>query len=157
MEPVFERLQSQHVVLNVPGDGFKSCLESFLGTLESRKVLTQAQRKALATELLSREAMGGTGIGRGVVLPHAYLKQMPEPLLLFARLHHSVPHTSPDALPVDLVFLMTGPLDSQSHHLSSLARLVRLLHDNQLLEDLRHADSDSAVMEALHAVERRHV
>ena len=156
MEPVFEHMQTKHVVLNVEGNSYNACLGAFLGALEARGVLNREQRAGLESALLSRETMGGTGIGRGVALPHAYVAQMPEPLLLFARLSHPAQHATPDNTPVDLVFLLTGPPAAERHHLVTLARLVRLLHDGQLLDELRQSKSDAAAMAALHAVERRH-
>jgi len=156
MESLFERLQARHVVLNVEGSSYNACLRGFLNELEARGVLNEAQHKALQAALQSREAMGGTGIGRGVVLPHAYVEELHEPLLLFGRLRHPAQHAAPDNAPVDLVFLLCGPLAAERTHLTTLARLVRLLHDGQLLDELRQAPSDSAAMAALHAVEQRH-
>jgi mannitol/fructose-specific phosphotransferase system IIA component (Ntr-type) len=77
-------------------------------------------------------------------------------LCLFARLARGVAHGTPDGVPVDLVFLLAGPLRAQRHHLPLLAHIVRLLHGPHLLERLRGADSPEAVLEAWREAERLH-
>ena len=81
---------------------------------------------------------------------------VPRELLLVARLGREIPFDAIDGKPVDLVFLLTGPESAQGRHLTVLARLVHLLHDRQLLSDLRQAQDDDSVRRAFRAVENRH-
>ena len=121
-----------------------------------RNLLSGELGRKLDQALISREKLEVTSIGRGVVIPHAYLKGFPGELVCFARLKEAIEHNAPDGQPIDLVFMMTGPEEAQKQHLQTLARIVRLIHDPKLLSDLRKAASAEEVLEAIKEVERRH-
>ncbi|MDH5752063.1 MAG: PTS sugar transporter subunit IIA [Deltaproteobacteria bacterium] len=157
MDQLSSLFDPDQAALGISGGSYVDCLGAFLTTLVSRGVLTGEQRQSLEGALMNRESLGGTGLGRGVAVPHAYLDALPRTMLLVARLERPVQHPSPDGIPVDLLFILCGPTSAQGLHLVTLARLVRLLHDTQLLEHLRQAASPEDLFSALEEVELRRV
>ena len=56
--------------------------------------------------LLEREALGSTGLGSGVAVPHARIKDLDRVCAVFVRLETPVAYESLDDRPVDLLFAL---------------------------------------------------
>ena len=95
--------------------------------------------------LLAREAVGSTGTGSGVALPHGRLKGLERMRGLFVRLDTPIEFDSIDGQPVDLIFALLAPPEAGTEHLLALARVARLLRRADLREHLRHAHTADAV------------
>ncbi len=95
--------------------------------------------------LLAREAVGSTGVGAGVAVPHARLKALDRMRGVFLRLEAPVDFDAVDDQPVDLIFALLAPEAAGSEHLQALARVARLLRRADLREQLRQAHSADAV------------
>lgn len=144
------------VALDVDATDSASCLRALSEQVAAQGPLDAETTRRLKDALLRREQLGSTGLGGGLAVPHAYVPGIPREFLLVARLQHEIPFDAIDGKPVDLVFLLTGPESAQGRHLTVLARLVRLLHDQKLLSELREAPGDDSVRRAFRAVENRH-
>jgi mannitol/fructose-specific phosphotransferase system IIA component (Ntr-type) len=90
--------------------------------------------------LLDREALGSTGIGKGVALPHARSLAVASAHLVLARSVRGVEWNAPDGEPARLIFLLLAP-DTPPWHkryldlLAGLAGVLRLARNrNKLLE-----------------------
>ena len=59
--------------------------------------------------LIAREALGPTGVGHGVALPHARLDGVEEVTGLFVLLEKPVDFGSVDRQPVDIAFALFAP------------------------------------------------
>jgi PTS system nitrogen regulatory IIA component len=98
--------------------------------------------------LLERERLGGTGMGRGVAVPHARIPDLEAIRGVFMRLERPVDFDAPDEQPVDVVFALLAPEDAGADHLRALARVSRVLRDNGVVAKLRSC----ADAQALYAV-----
>jgi len=90
--------------------------------------------------LVERERLGTTGIGMGVALPHTRLAKLKKIFCGFAT-SEPIDFDSVDNKPVDLVFILLVPEEAGADHLKALARLSRLLRNEQTVEALRKAES----------------
>jgi PTS system nitrogen regulatory IIA component len=95
--------------------------------------------------LMEREALGATGVGHGVAIPHARVKGLSRMKGVFARLSPPVDFGSIDDEPVDLVFALLSPVASGSEHLRALARIARALRSAELRGQLRQARGGDAI------------
>ena len=73
---------------------------------------------ALAAALATREALGSTGFGHGVAVPHARLPGLTRPFCAVGVLDKPVAYDAVDGQPVDLVFLLLSPDGASSTHLA---------------------------------------
>jgi nitrogen PTS system EIIA component len=96
----------------------------------------------LASALLKREALGSTGTGNGVAIPHARLPNIKRPFGFFVRLDKAIDFDAIDGRPVDLVFAMLLPDLTNGEHLNALACVARKLRETKTLARLRSAESD---------------
>ena len=99
--------------------------------------------------LLTRERLGGTGVGHGVAIPHGRLKSSDHTLGAFVRLKHGVDFDSADQKPVDLIFALLVPAESTDEHLQILAKLAALFSDEGFREKVRNAKSQQEVYQLL--------
>ncbi|QIQ87469.1 PTS sugar transporter subunit IIA [Erythrobacter sp.] len=98
--------------------------------------------------LETREALGSTGFGRGMAIPHCRDSGVRKPTLAVLKLDQPVDFAAADAQPVSLVFGLVSPENAGATHLHALAAISRLMRDEAKLQAL--ADAPDA--EALYAV-----
>lgn len=103
----------------------------------------------ISQRVAEREALGSTGFGGGIAIPHGRIEGLDHVKGVFARLAEPVDFKAVDALPVDLVFMLVSPLDAGAEHLKALARVSRLLRDRTFAEKLRGAGSRDALFALL--------
>ena len=89
--------------------------------------------------LQEREALGSTGFGRGVAIPHARIEGLRRPVAALLKLSDPVDFAAAEGLPVDLVFGLVSPENSGVGHLHALAAISRLVRDERIHEALNEA------------------
>ncbi|MCB1621749.1 MAG: PTS sugar transporter subunit IIA [Thiothrix sp.] len=95
--------------------------------------------------LEAREALGTTGIGGGVAIPHATLDGLDAPFLMPVILRKPVEMDAVDEAPVDLVFLSLFPTGDQISPLKLMSAITRRLNEEGVAETLRKAkDAETA-------------
>lgn len=105
---------------------------------------------AICEGLELREALGSTGFGRGVAIPHCRSLDVKRPTVVLLSLEHTVDFAAPDAVPVSLVFGLVSPENAGATHLHALAAISRLTRDEavmQLLHDAPNSEALYAVLE----------
>lgn len=108
--------------------------------------LTGEDESHILNTLLERERLGTTGIGRGIAIPHAKLETLDDIVGVFARLEEPVDFDSIDDEPVDLIFLLLAPEESAGEHLKILARVSRMLRNENFCENLRSSNGVDAII-----------
>jgi PTS system nitrogen regulatory IIA component len=100
---------------------------------------------AVFDALLQREAIGSTGVGHGVAIPHALIPGIDRIRGVFVRLTPAIDYAAVDDEPVDLVFALLAPPSDAAAHLRSLARTARALRSADLRRQLRLAHGADAL------------
>ncbi len=112
-------------------------------------------REELLENLEAREALGSTGFGRGVAIPHCRSKNVRRPSLALIRLDQPLEFAAADAQPVTLVCGLVSPENAGATHLHALAAISRLTRDEAKLQMLADAPDAEAVYALLtHQFER---
>ncbi|MEI4261706.1 PTS sugar transporter subunit IIA [Roseovarius sp. D0-M9] len=104
-----------------------------------------ADAHAAVEALLEREALGPTGVGNGVALPHARLDDIDRVVGALVLLEKPINFAAVDRQPVDIAFALFAPKDAGVEHLKALALISRTLRDAQLCSKLR-ANPDPATL-----------
>jgi len=99
---------------------------------------TGLDHRALFHTLLDREAIGSSGLGLGVAMPHARFGDLHIPLAIFARLGRPIEFHALDGRPVDLIFLLLGPEPATAIYLKLLLSASRALRDPDVRQRLRN-------------------
>jgi PTS system nitrogen regulatory IIA component len=93
-------------------------------------------REAVLEGLEQREALGSTGFGKGVAIPHCRSNEVRRPTLAVMKLETPCNFAAADAAPVTLVFGLVSPEQAGATHLHALAAISRLLRDEAKLQNL---------------------
>jgi nitrogen PTS system EIIA component len=120
-----------------------------LAALASRFAKVYAlDRDAVLEGLEEREALGSTGFGRGVALPHARIESLARPVAALLKLGRPVDFGAADRMPVDLVIGLLSPVNAGATHLHALAALSRLVRD----DDIHRRMAEATDTETLYAL-----
>lgn len=109
----------------------------------------ELNRNEVIAVLKERERLGSTGIGEGVAIPHGKLKDIDQLILSFGRSKAGVDFDSMDGKPAHLFFLLLAPEDSISIHLKTLARISKLLKDQNVREQLLMAGNAEEIYQII--------
>ncbi|MDR3475743.1 MAG: PTS sugar transporter subunit IIA [Devosia sp.] len=137
MSPATEDILSAgDVIPDLSAGDKQGVLEELCGRAAARLGLDGAE---LTAEILGREALGSTGLGKGIAIPHARLAQLKRPFAMLARLRRSVEFDAIDARPVDIVVLLLMPAGDSAGQIGLLAGIARRLRDEAVLSQMREA------------------
>ena len=121
-------------------------------TLSERAAISTGLDAATIYEALAaREALGSTGLGNGLAIPHGKLAGLKGVTALFVRLVEPMDFESIDDEKVDLVMTLLAPAGAGADHLKALARVARLLRTEALVRNLRSTTEPPRLYEMLTA------
>lgn len=134
-------LREENVVLDLDAAN-QPALFRRLGLLASQRYGLDAE--AVTAGLTAREALGSTGLGQGVAVPHGRISSVPRELAIYIRPIVPVPFDAPDGRPVsDLICLLLPDWDNNAH-LHLLASVAQYFCDQRfrlLLRNCKEARS----------------
>ena len=107
--------------------------------------------------LLAREALGSTGIGQGVGIPHGKCNVVRQLVGAFGISRRGVNFDSLDGEPAQIFFLLLAPEDSAGPHLKALARISRLLKDRFFRESLKEAKDEKQVIRIIQQEDQKNL
>ncbi|TBW41370.1 PTS sugar transporter subunit IIA [Siculibacillus lacustris] len=99
--------------------------------------------------LSDREALGSTGVGHGVAMPHAAIAGLAAPFALAARLAAPIDWQAIDDQPVDLVVVVLSPSEGPAGSPNPIAKFARRLRAPETRARLRAAPTAAAFHAAL--------
>ena len=109
------------------------------------EVFSELSQEKILAVLRDREALGSTGIGNGIAIPHGKMAELEEIIVLFARSRKGVEFAAVDGQPAHLFFLLLAPENSAGTHLKILAQISRMLKNREFCEKLLNASDADAL------------
>jgi len=103
----------------------------------------------LVRTLLERERLGSTGIGKGIAIPHGKVKGLNNLMIGFGLSKNGVSFESMDDKPAFIFFLIVTPEDSTGDHLRVLAKISKILRDNNIREQIKNASTSDEVLDII--------
>lgn len=101
--------------------------------------ISAEQMEDVVRQVMKREELGSTGIGRGVAVPHTKHSSVDELVGTVAVSKQGVNFQSLDGEKVYLLFLLISPLDRPGDHLRALENISRQLRDDSFCRFLKQA------------------
>ena len=108
-------------------------------------VVYDLDREHILQRIQEREALGSTGFGRGVAIPHARITDLHRPVAAFLRLDAPVDFDAADSAPVNFVFGLLSPETAGAAHLHALAAISRMMRDEPMHQELAQAPGAEAL------------
>jgi len=140
---ISEILKQDFIIADLSGNDKASVLLELTSFLESNGAIKN--RENLHSALIEREKLGSTGIGENVAIPHAKLEEIDQILTLFGRSTEGIEFDSLDKKPVHFVCLVIAPAYSTGHHLKALARIARLLKNQDLRNNILKSKDEKEI------------
>jgi len=102
-------------------------------------------RESVSLALARREQLGSTGLGQGVAIPHARVKNLDRILVAYLRPQSPIPFDAPDGEPVTHILVLLVPKEATDEHLLILAEATEMLANRRFRKHLRQCDDAAAV------------
>ena len=124
-------LQPERIVFDLPQTPYPEALRTILATA----IGDHGKIEAIVDVLVEGEEEFSTEVRSGVVVPHARVAGIDEPVLFLG--------TCPDGIvfpqardPANLIFVLLSPADRPQEHLRSLAEIARLVSREEYVQEL---------------------
>lgn len=105
-------------------------------------------RNAFYAAILDREKIVSTGIGLGVAIPHAKLKEYSDFFIAIGiQRTRGIEWNALDGGPVRLIFMIGGPEDRQTEYLKILSHLTLAIKNEERRKKLLKAKTPQEVIE----------
>jgi nitrogen PTS system EIIA component len=144
VSPLATLLRAGGIVYDIEATEKRGVLREFVARLP---LPPEQDRVTLLSVLEAREAMGSTGIGDGIAIPHVrnpIVMHIDHPFVTLGLLRHPIEFDAIDGRPVHALFMVVSP--TVPVHLRILAQLGFLLRDDVLRDLLRRrAPADEIV------------
>jgi nitrogen PTS system EIIA component len=111
-------------------------IRELVGALQAAGYFKPAEVDAVVGEVMRREGLGSTGIGRGVAIPHSRHPGLPRLIGTLGLAPAGIPFDSIDGQDVRLVFLLVSRPDQPGPHLHALETIVRVSESDEFLARL---------------------
>ncbi|MSR53451.1 MAG: PTS sugar transporter subunit IIA [Gemmataceae bacterium] len=114
----------------------EGAIRELVGTLQAAGFFRPTEVDAVVKEILRREGLGSTGIGRGVAIPHSRFEGLPQLIGTLGLSKTGIPFESIDGQDVRMVFLLVSKPDQPGPHLHALETIVRISEDDAFINQL---------------------
>jgi PTS system nitrogen regulatory IIA component len=140
---ILDVLHKDTILVNLKSYDKKGVLEELAAPVARA---TGLDPENLVNVLLEREQLGSTGIGGGIGIPHGKLKILNSLVLAFGLSRGGVDFESMDGRPTHIFFLLVTPENSTGVHLKLLARISRLLKNDNFKAKLLSVEDSEEVL-----------
>ena len=111
-------------------------------------------REQVLQAVLDREKIMSTGIGDGIAIPHGKSAAVTELVAAMGTQRRGVDFDALDGEPAFVFFLLVSPANVSGPHIKALARISRLLKNDEFKKKLIEADSAAEIIATIEAAER---
>lgn len=119
-------------------------LSNLIGRSESITDVTETHRA-----LNEREKLGSTGIGKGVAIPHAKTDSAERLTIAFGISRKGIDFESLDGEEVNIFFVFASPLKDSQIYLKVLARISRLIRNEEFRNRLLSVKTPEEIIECI--------
>src|SRR3989339_1240457 len=138
-------LQPSCVKVPLENDDKQAAIAELVDLLDSNGQIIN--RDTVLDAVLLREKTRSTGIGSGIAIPHGKCKATKELVMAVGIAKKPIDFDSVDGRPVNIIILLVSPADQTGPHIQALARISRLMLDEQFKKALENAGSAEDVYE----------
>lgn len=103
--------------------------------------------------LIEREKLGNTGIGKGVAIPHAKTDAADRLTIAFGISKDKIDFKSLDNESVNIFFVFASPMKDSQVYLKVLARISRLIREEEFRNELLACKTPAEVIECINKKE----
>ena len=151
---IMDFLSEKAATVNLKATNKEGIIKELIDLLiEAGEIEPKAKDKLVKT-ILAREALGSTGIGQGVAIPHGKCDCVSKLIAAFGISQKGIDYDSLEGEPAYIFFLLVAAADTAGPHLKALARISRLLKDKFFRDRLRQAGDEKMIIKIIKEEDR---
>jgi len=147
-------LSANSVIVDLKGETKEEIIEELVDALEVGEVITN--RDKVLQAVLEREKIMSTGIGDGIAIPHGKSDAVARLAAALGTQKRGVDFEALDGEPAYVFFLLVSPANVSGPHIKALARISRLLKNDDFKKKLIDAVSAEDIMAVIESEEQNH-
>lgn len=140
-------LQPACVKAPLAGSNKEEVITELVNLLDASGALVD--RNVVLEAVLAREQTRSTGIGSGIAIPHGKCSGVSELVMAIGIAPEPVDFDSIDGKGVSIIVLLASPMDRTGPHIQALARISRLMLDDEFKTKLENSTSSAEVYELI--------
>ncbi len=147
-------LSPRSTVVGLQGETKEQIIEELVDVLEVGDAITD--RDKVLQAVLEREKIMSTGIGDGIAIPHGKSDAATRLVAALGTQKRGVDFEALDGEPAFVFFLLVSPANVSGPHIKALARISRLLKNDDFKKKLIDATTPAEIIDAIDAEEADH-
>lgn len=151
MKKLSNYLKVQTVKLDLDSKDKNQLLKDLYESFSNAPEITD--KKKCFEDILEREKLGSTGIGKGVAIPHAKTQGVKDIIMTVGVCKNEISYDSIDASPVNIVFMFLSPVEMSQEYLIMLARISRLIKEDSFRSQVLNAKTNEEIFDILDSKE----
>jgi len=152
---ILDFLNEKAISADLKSQNKKGAIQELTDLLIKAGELKPRMKDAVVKTLLNREALGSTGIGQGVAIPHGKCEHIKELVAAFGVSKKGINFDSLDGESAYIFFLLLAPMESSGPHLKALARISKLLKDKYFRDSLKNAENEKTLLKIIKEEDQR--
>lgn len=140
-------LNRKNIFLKFSAADKHDAIAKLVGMLSSDDAV--ANKEEYLASVFEREELGTTGLGDSVAMPHGKCAAVNRMSIALAKLEKPLDFESVDKKPVDYIFLIASPLNSDTLYIKVMASIIRSVKMHKICEKMNVLDSADEIYEML--------
>ena len=124
-------------------------IEELIQALADTGAITKRAVKDALAAVLKREDQATTGIGKGISLPHAKIKNVKKVVGTIGRSAKGIDFNALDSKPVYVVILLLSSPDDPDAHLQAMETIFKHVQQDIFRRFLRQSETEQAIAELI--------
>jgi opine dehydrogenase len=149
---IHELVVQDAVLTDLAAGTKEEALKELVGALQDAGRLNRPEEAV--RDLIARERAGGTGVGKGMAIPHACTGAVHQPMVAFGRSSAGIDFNAFDGSKANYIFLILNGTGGDTLQLRILARLAKLIRVKGLADNLRESFTKETLLDLLKGSER---
>lgn len=155
-DPYMSAVIVDEAYVALPADADKrSVIRQLAGSLAAAGKLADDQVDDVVEGAMAREAIGSTGIGHGIAIPHCRTDVVDEIVCAYGHCSDGVDFDSLDGEPVHSVFLLLTPPARKEQHLALMKNFASQIRKDHFCDFLQQSGDSRSLVDLLAEFEGR--
>ena len=145
-------LSADSTLVDLKGETKQDIIAELVDTLAVGDAISD--RAKVLQAVLEREKIMSTGIGDGIAIPHGKSDAVETLVAALGTQRRGVDFEALDGEPAYVFFLLVSPANVSGPHIKALARISRLLKNDDFKKKLIAAETSAEIIEIIETEER---
>lgn len=142
-------VESAAIIAELKARTKEAALKELVQAAQEAGIFGKKIGSVLSKKLSEREAIGSTGLGNGVAVPHVKHDEVDRSSLVLARAKTGIEWQAIDGRPVQIVFFVVSPSEDPESHLQCLRWISTLARNGDFRRFLLDAKGEGQIRDLL--------